>query len=154
MGYDANLVGASNYRSILRDFGPGGDYGTVGLVEEHYDRMTYDLRLVARIPAGFSGHLAYLVDEILVSLCNDYPVYDECDYSELEGERTIEAIEEARAEGDPDAHDIQWAFWELSIQPINESDGSVYISEADFAEAVKFARTNPGCAYATVTTTA
>jgi hypothetical protein len=146
MGYRADTYHASNYRAILRDFGPGGDYGTEGLVEEVYDHMTDGLRLVKHIPGtypgklpGQAGHLGHLV-ETLLELCNDYPVYDETDHSNLVAERTIEAIEQERQDDDPTADDILTAMYDLGIYVEHESDGSVYFTVDDFTAAVGHAQ--------------
>lgn len=137
-GYRADCVHASNYRSLLRDFGGDSEYGTPALIEEHYEHHTHVLRVVPRIPAGFSTHFADLV-ETLVALCNDYPLYDEQDHSQLEEERALEAIEESREESDPPAHAILSALYDMNVHPVHEPDGHVYIRLDDFRDAVALA---------------
>jgi hypothetical protein len=130
MGYRAPTVLASNYRALLRDYAP--------LVIEHSTEHWARVLIIAP-HVDRSDILADLL-ETLITLCNDYPLYDDEDYFKLEDERLIEFIEDERDETDPPAADIARALWECDLQATHESDGSVYISETDFHAAIAYAR--------------
>ncbi|WP_354573950.1 hypothetical protein [Frigoribacterium sp. UYMn621] len=131
MGYRAPTVLASNYRALLRDYAP--------LVVEHSTEHWARVLIIA--PHVDRSDILADLAETLIKLCNDYPLYDEQDYSELEESRLIEFIDDERAdETDPPAADIARALWECDLQAIHESDGSVYISETDFHAAIAYAR--------------
>lgn len=131
-GYDAPSVQASNCRSLLADYS--------ALLVETVEGHTDVLRLRPRIDD--SALLADLIDA-LVSLCNDYPVFDDGDLNALENERELAAIDYARADSDPEAETILYAFHELGLYLEHENDGSVYFSETDYAAAVQYAHKTP-----------
>jgi hypothetical protein len=145
MGYRADTIHAANYLGLLRDFDT--------LVEAVTEYHTDILKLVGHVPGTYaseqpSGYLpmggtplAHLV-EVLVALCNDYPLYDDQDHSNIEQERLMEAVTEAMRLDDniPDGmHDYQIAeaLFEVGAAE-HESDGGVYISETDWDAAVAY----------------
>ena len=131
MGYGADAVNASNYRSLLRDFPT--------VVESTYERMGTHLQLVARI--SDSALLAYLL-EVLTGLCNDYPLYDEEDHSALEDERLREYVELCRTNNDPATDAIVRAVYELGDFDYRDGGADMFISEGNWARAIEYALTN------------
>lgn len=84
-----------------------------------------------------SSFLAVLVDDLL-SLCNEYPVYDEQLYSEIEYQRTLEAINDMRAENTtiaPCSDCIARQLFEDGAY-IEQSEYGAFIPESDFDNAV------------------
>ena len=132
-GYRADLIGASNFRSLLRDFG--------SILEESRARNVGRLELAPKVTD--SAALTELFDT-LVALCNDYAIYDDRDYSEVEEERNLEAMADAEPHNKPDDYpepnDVLRAFWELDLYIEHESDGDVFFTTADYDAAVEYAR--------------
>lgn len=130
MGYRADALHASNYRRILEDW--------EHFVEPRYVDQNDVLVLVPKVPHNDSaGNLSEFV-KMLTELCNRYPIYDDEDYSALETERALEYLEQCRKESDPEAGAILEALYDLDRYPLHEPDGSVYISESDYAEALAY----------------
>lgn len=129
MGYRADCVSASNYRSILLDYGTAG-----GLVQETHKGMTDYLVLSPHI--SDSEGLADFV-RILVYLCNDYPLYNDEDYGRLEDERTLETLEDMRSDNDPSAAALMRALWDLGLD-VSQDGGDAYVSDEFFSAALDY----------------
>lgn len=85
-----------------------------------------------------SSFLAGLTDD-LVGLCNDYPVYDEELYHEIEYQRTLDEIEDMRDDDTvPCSECIAYQLSDIGAY-IEQSEYGVYINERDFAFAVAIA---------------
>lgn len=83
-----------------------------------------------------SSALAGLVDDLL-GLCNDYPVYDDELYNQIESRRTLEEIDDLRGDDvAPCAHCIARQLFEAGAY-IEQSEYGAYISEDDFTSAVE-----------------
>ena len=123
-GYLPSLAHASNYSALLED------YSTL-LVD---NSGVLELAPVVKD----SQELADLVDTLL-SLANDYPVYDEEAYHSLEQERLLSEIEELRKPDDPDAEAIAHALYESGAY-LEHSEYGVYISQDDWERAIAEAR--------------
>lgn len=83
-----------------------------------------------------SSALACFVDELL-SLCNDYPIYDEQLYSEIEYRRTLDEIDDMRGDNvTPCSECIALQLLEAGAY-IEQSEYGAFIAEDDFNSAVK-----------------
>lgn len=122
-GYLPDAVQYSNYRCLLED------YSTILRASGDY------LTLSARIDD--SALLADLADT-LVTLCNDYPAYDDEDVSSIEYERLIEMIDECKNEHDAEdieSHDIARELWDIGAE-IEQSEYGADVPEDDFRLAI------------------
>lgn len=123
-GYLPSAVHQANFERLLEDYSP-----TIQVSDSD------SLELTARVED--SELLADLVDT-LVGLCNDYPAYDER-VSEIEYARLIELLEEVREEDHPNAENIARALFENGVY-IEQSEYGANVSEADYENAIKYAR--------------
>lgn len=127
-GYLPDAVHESNYRRLWEDhraiLSADGDY----------------LALAPRV--GDSVLLADLV-ETLITLCNDYPAYDDADVSAIEYARLIDMIDGCKNEHDGediDSHDIARELFDLGAY-IEYSEYGAYVSVEDFMLAIANLRT-------------
>lgn len=123
-GYLPSVLHEANFQALARDF------------SELLDATGDTLKLAPRI--SNSESLAYLA-ETLVTLCNDYPAYDEDRHHAIEQERLMEMIEEERTDDMPDACEIAFALYEIGAD-IEQSEHGANVSEEDFKAAVEIAR--------------
>ena len=122
-GYLPSAVHQANFYRLFEDFSE--------IVEESDD--TLRLRPVIRD----SGALNLLVEN-LVTLCNDYPAYDDEKVSQIEYDRLIEVIEERSFPNSIDAHDIARELFDLGAV-IEQNEYGANVSEYDFELAVESA---------------
>lgn len=85
-----------------------------------------------------SSALAVLVDDLL-SLCNDYPTYDDEVYHKVELQRTIDEIDDVRDDDTvPCSECIAYQLYDIGAY-IEQSEYGAYINERDFTFAVALA---------------
>lgn len=123
-GYLPGAIHQANYESLLND----------------YDTVVEDDRgvLVLKTRVEDSALLSYLTDT-LVGLCNDYPAYDDERVSEIEHERLLETLEDARDEDHPSAEDIAYALFEIGAY-VEQSEYGAWVSDDDYDAAIEYAR--------------
>lgn len=122
-GYLPGAIHQANYETLLEDYAP--------IVQTS---EADSLELVARVED--SALLADLVDT-LIGLCNDYPAYDEERVWEIEHERLIDMLEEAREEDHPSAVEIAYALLEIGAC-IEQSEYGACVSDDDYNSAVAY----------------
>lgn len=122
-GYLPSALHQSNFERLLEDFAP--------LVQVSNDDS---LELSPRVED--SALLAYLVDT-LISLCNDYPAYDDEHLMKIELTRLIETLEEVREENHPSSEDIARALFEIGAY-VEQSEYGANVSEADYVNAIEY----------------
>lgn len=125
-GYPPSAIHQANYETLLEDYGAilEDDFGVLVLKSQIKD----------------SALLADLADT-LVSLCNDYPSYDDERVCEIEHERLVSMLEEVRGEEHPRAEDIAWALFEIGAC-VEHSEYGVNVSDDDYNAAVIHAHNN------------
>lgn len=125
-GYPPSAIHQANYETLLEDFGSilEDDFGVLVLKSQIKD----------------SALLAELTDT-LVSLCNDYPSYDDERVLEIEHERLVSMLEEVREEEHPSAVEIACALFEIGAC-VEYSEYGANVSEDDYNAAVAYVRDN------------
>lgn len=132
-GYDAPCVNEANYRALLRDYPE--------FVQDTRNRWhCLVLTLVPHIPPTHENDGFPAFVELLVALCNDYPLYDDEEHNKVEEERLTAAVRDTLASKsttpptDEEVNAMVRALWEVG-NVVHESDGSVYISVDDWTAA-------------------
>lgn len=123
-GYLPGAIHQANHETLLEDYGD--------IVEDDYGVLVLKTRVQD------SALLWYLVDT-LTGLCNDYPAYDDERVTEIELERLIKMLEDARDEDHPEAEDIARALFEIGAY-IEQSEYGANVSEDDYNDAIAYAR--------------
>jgi len=132
LGYESSFVQRANHSALLADFD--------GIVVPVWENMATVLK-VAPIVSD-SANLAYLC-EVLIGLCDDYPLYNDEALSNLIDEELREYVDMARDSDSPSVESIMNAIYELGDFDYNDGGVCIFIAEDDWERAVSYARANP-----------
>ena len=91
---------------------------------------------------GYTDEQWELLSELVYNL-NDYPLYDESIYYELERESQLEAITDMLPyDADVEAEAVLYVIFELGLYFVEEEGENWYISEQDLNAAIQYAIRN------------
>ena len=132
MGYDSSFVQRANHVALLADF--------PSIVVPVWENMATVLKVAPKV--SDSANLAYLC-EVLVGLCNDYPLYNEEVHTNLIDQELREYVDMARDSDSPSVESIVNAIYELGDFYYNDGGVCIFISETDWERVTDYARANP-----------
>ena len=132
MGYDSSFVQRANHVALLADF-PSS-------VVPVWENMATVLKVAPKV--SDSANLASLC-EVLIGLCNDYPLYNEEVHTNLIDQELREYVDMARDSDSPSVESIVNAIYKLGDFDYNDGGVCIFISETDWERVTDYARANP-----------
>ena len=132
MGYESSFIQRANHVALLADF--------PGIVVPVWENMATVLKVAPKV--SDSANLAYLC-EVLIGLCNDYPLHNDGALSNLIDEELREYVDMARDSDSPSLESIVKAIYELGDFDYNDGGVCIFIAEADWERAIDYARATP-----------
>ena len=135
VGYGSMVLHKANNRALGQDADRCGQMN----IDDMFDVSgTY----LAAIVDGYTNEQWELLAE-LVSDLNEYAIYDEETYYELEYESQVEAVADMLPyDADVEAEAVLYAIFELGLYFVEEEGENWYITEQDLNAAIQYAIRN------------
>lgn len=135
VGYGSMVLHKANNKALGQDADRCGQMN----IDDMFDASG---TFLGAIVDGYTDEQWELLEELVYNL-NDYPLYDESIYYELERESQLEAITDMLPyDTDIEAEAVLYAIYELGLYFVEEAGENWYISEQDLNAAIQDAIRN------------
>ena len=135
VGYGSMVLHKANNKALGQDAERCGQMN----IDDMFDASG---TFLAAIVDGYTDEQWELLSELVYNL-NDYPLYDETLYYEIEHESQLEAIKDMLPyDADVEAEAVLYAIHELGVLFEEEEGENWYISEQDLNAAIQYAIRN------------